>query len=154
VAIASLTHAAGISSTGRASLDRRLPLPERYEIGEALVRAITDAKSRGGRVIAVGTTVVRALESSFAEHGEVRAGRSLATLLVGPGHSCGVVDGLLSGMHEFGTSHYALLQAFAPAPLLARAFEHAERAGYLGHEFGDACLVLPSRSPSSVRAGA
>jgi S-adenosylmethionine:tRNA ribosyltransferase-isomerase len=146
VAIAHLTHAAGISSTGDASLDGRLPAPERYEIPDDLVRAVLDTRSRGGRIIAVGTTVVRALESSWAEHGEVRAGPSVASLVIGPGYRPRVVDGLMSGLHEPGTSHLALLQAFAPAPLLAQALEHAEQAGYMGHEFGDACLVLPSRS--------
>ena len=53
-----------------------------------------------------------------------------------------VVEGLLTGVHEPGTSHFALLQAFAPAPLLQRAFDYAEAQGYLGHEFGDACLLL------------
>jgi S-adenosylmethionine:tRNA ribosyltransferase-isomerase len=120
-------------------------MPERYEIGEPLVKAVAEAKNRGGRVIAVGTTVVRALESSFAEHGELRARTSEATILLGPGYRPRVVDGLLSGLHEEGTSHHALLEAFAPAALLTRAFEYATRAGYTGHEFGDACLVLPGR---------
>lgn len=146
VAIARLTHAAGISSTGSATLDRKLPMPERYEIGEPLVHAVGEAKNRGGRVIAVGTTVARALESSYAEHGELRARTSEATLLLGPGYRPNVVDGLLSGLHEEGTSHHALLEAFAPAALLARAFGYATRAGYTGHEFGDACLVLPGRT--------
>ena len=145
VAISRLTHAAGISSTGEARLDGRLPSPERYDIPDELVRAVADARSRGGRTIAVGTTVVRALESSWAEHGDVRAGTSVATLVLGPGYQRRVVDGLMSGLHEPGTSHHALLQAFAPAELLAQALRHADEAGYVGHEFGDACLVLPSR---------
>jgi S-adenosylmethionine:tRNA ribosyltransferase-isomerase len=152
VAVAYLTHSAGVSSTGSPTLDGLLPVPERYDIGQDLVDAVAGARGRGGRILAVGTTVVRALESAFAEHGELRAGRSVATMRIGPGYRPRVLDGLLSGMHEVGTSHHALLQAFAPAPLLARAIDHADRAGYLGHEFGDACLVLPSRITPSVGA--
>ena len=65
-------------------------------------------------------------------------------LLIGPGYKPRVVDGLLTGTHEPTASHYALLHAFAPPRLLARASEHAESAGYLSHEFGDSWLVLPS----------
>ena len=65
-------------------------------------------------------------------------------LVVGPGFVPAVVDGVLSGMHEHGTSHFSLLEAFAPATLLDRAFDHASSTGYLDHEFGDCCLILQS----------
>jgi S-adenosylmethionine:tRNA ribosyltransferase-isomerase len=142
VAITHLTHAAGISSTGSAALDRRLPFPERYEISAATRRAVARTKNEGGRIIAVGTTVVRALEACHAEHGELRAGEGEARLVIGPGFRPSVVDGILSGMHEPKTSHHALLQAFARRELLDRAFEAAEQAGYLEHEFGDTMLIL------------
>jgi S-adenosylmethionine:tRNA ribosyltransferase-isomerase len=71
----------------------------------------------------------------------------VATLVLGPGFRPHVVDGLLTGMHPEGTSHFALMQAFAPRPLLERALAHASRAGYLEHELGDSCLVLPLRPP-------
>jgi S-adenosylmethionine:tRNA ribosyltransferase-isomerase len=142
--ISELSHAAGLSSTGSETLDRRLPLPERYEIPERTRAAVARARARGGRVVAIGTSVVRALESSALEHGELRAGSGEARLVIGPGFTPRVVDGLLTGMHAPRTSHFALLNAFAPRELLERAFAAAARAGYLAHEFGDSCLVLPA----------
>ncbi len=143
VELANLTHAAGLSSTGSAALDRRLPFPEHYAIPEATCALIETARSRGGRIVAVGTTVVRALESAARKRGGLSAGESEATLVIGPGFVPRVVDGLLTGMHESGTSHFALMQAFAPEPLLERALGEAAAAGYLQHEFGDSCLILP-----------
>jgi S-adenosylmethionine:tRNA ribosyltransferase-isomerase len=150
--VTALSHAAGLSSTGSASLDRRLPLPERYEISEATRAAIERTRARRGRVVAVGTTVVRALESSAREHGAVRAGAGEARLVLGPRFRPRVVDGVLTGMHAPGTSHFALLCAFAARALLERALEAAARRGYLEHEFGDACLVLPRRVPARSAA--
>jgi len=144
VGLAHVTHAAGISSTGSARLDRRFPLSERYEIGDALVRLVHETKEKRGRIIAVGTTVVRALEASHAEHGELAAGTGEARLLLGPGYRPRIVDGVLSGMHESTTSHFALLEAFASGSLLRAALDAADSAGYLQHEFGDATLVLGS----------
>ncbi len=139
VQVATLTHAAGLSATGDKALDAALPLPERYELPEETVRAVEGAK----RVIAVGTTVVRALEGNArANGGRLVAGRGETDLLIGPSTSLSVVDGILSGMHEPGTSHFCLLTAFAPAPLLERAAAHAEGAGYLVHELGDSTLVV------------
>ena len=140
VSLAWLTHAAGLSSTGDAALDAALPLPERYEVPEATVEAVARARAAGGRVVAVGTTVVRALESA-AQDGRLRAGRGLATLRIDGGFRPRVVDGLLTGLHEDGTSHFELLKAFAPAAFLEPALRHAAEAGYLGHEFGDALLI-------------
>lgn len=142
VELAWLSHAAGLSSTGSARLDRRLPLPERYEIPEVTRAAVAGARAAGRRVVAVGTTVVRALEQSALEHGAVASGGGTASLVIGPGFRPRVVDGLFTGMHEPATSHFALLSAFAPRELLERATEDAARQGYLGHEHGDACLVL------------
>jgi S-adenosylmethionine:tRNA ribosyltransferase-isomerase len=142
VELSALSHAAGLSSTGTASLDRRLPLPERYEIPRGTCEAIARAKASGGRVVAVGTTVVRALESSALEHGELTAGGGEARLVIGPGFCPRVVDGVLSGVHAPKTSHFSLLSAFAPRPLLERSLEAAADAGYLQHEFGDSCLIL------------
>jgi S-adenosylmethionine:tRNA ribosyltransferase-isomerase len=138
---AAVTHAAGLSSTGDTALDAALPLPERFEVSAATVAAIAQTRARGGRVIAVGTSVVRALESAAA-NGALRAGGGDTDLIVGPGYRPRVVDGLLTGLHEPTASHFALLQAFAPRPQLERAYAHAEQSGYLGHEFGDANLIL------------
>lgn len=139
-----LTHAAGLSSTGDPAIDAGLPLPERYEIPSATVEAVEEAQANGGRVVAVGTTVVRALEgASAANGGRLRPGSGVTDLRVGPHHRLHVVNGLLTGLHEPGTSHFSLATAFAPAGLLEAAFHHAEERGYLGHEFGDSSLLLP-----------
>jgi S-adenosylmethionine:tRNA ribosyltransferase-isomerase len=150
VTIATITHAAGLSSTGDPSLDAALPLPERFEIPQATVQAIGRGRSQGGRVVAVGTTPVRALEGAALRHGgALVAGSGVTDLVIGPGYRPSVVDGLLTGVHEPGASHYALLQAFAPAWLLAQAAAHSEAAGYLAHEFGDSWLLL-AENPAKI----
>ncbi len=156
-----ITHAASISSTGSEQLDARFPLAERYDISELAAEALQAARNADGRVIAVGTSVVRALEGHADAGGFVRAGGGETELRLSGSYQPRVVDGLLTGLHEPGTSHFALLEAFAPRQLLRRAVEHAARTGYLQHEFGDSCLVLAGalreRSPresSEVRARA
>ena len=141
VTLAHLTHAAGVSSTGDPLLDARLPLAERYEISEHTAAIVQRTRARGSRVVAVGTSVTRALEAASAG-GAVRAGSETTALLLGPTSRLRACDALLTGLHEPGTSHYSLLEAFAPRALLDRSFEHAERQGYLQHEFGDSCLIL------------
>jgi len=143
VALASLTHAAGLSSTGDAVVDALLPLPERFEIPEATVEAVEQTRREGGRVIAVGTSVVRALEASAAAHGgRLKAEAAVTDLRINACFPLRIVDGLLTGLHEPGTSHFSLLTAFAPEEALLAAFRHAEVSGYLGHEFGDAMLIV------------
>ena len=143
VRFAPLTHAAGLSSTGDPALDAALPLPERYEIPASTVEAIVETRSAGGRVIAVGTSVVRALEGNAAAHaGRLVPGRGRTDLRIGPGFTPAVCDGLFTGMHEPEGSHFALLQAFAPGPLVRAAYRHAEETGYAWHEFGDSSLIL------------
>ncbi len=143
VALARVTHAAGLSSTGDAALDATLPWPERYDVPKETVEAVRATRRSGGRVIAVGTSVVRALEGAAAENGgELAAGEGTTNLVIGPGFVPRVVRGLFTGLHEATASHFALLQAFADLPLLARAYAHAVRKGYEGHEFGDSCLIL------------
>ncbi|HEY1549697.1 MAG TPA: S-adenosylmethionine:tRNA ribosyltransferase-isomerase [Kofleriaceae bacterium] len=132
VEIATLTHAAGLSSTGDAAIDRALPWPERYEIPQRTL----DAVARARRVIAIGTTVVRALESAH------EAGAGVATLRLDGRYRPRVVDGILSGLHVPGESHFELLSAFAPVDRLERAMELAAAHGLSGHELGDVCLVL------------
>ncbi len=138
--LARVTHAAGLSSTGSAALDRRLPLPERYDVPEETGLAIERTRQAGGRVVAVGTTVVRALESAAAS-GKLRTGEGTATLVLGKGFRRRVVDDLLTGMHVEGTSHFALLEAFVGRELLTEGLEVAAALGYEEHEFGDLCLV-------------
>jgi S-adenosylmethionine:tRNA ribosyltransferase-isomerase len=151
VTLAHLTHSAGVSSTGDPLLDARLPLAERYEIGEECASMVNLSQARGGRVLAVGTSVTRALEAA-SDGGTVRAGSERTSLLLGPESRLRVCDGLLTGMHEPGTSHYALLEAFAPRALLDQSFRHAEQHGYLQHEFGDSCLILRGALRGLVRA--
>jgi S-adenosylmethionine:tRNA ribosyltransferase-isomerase len=140
--VASITHAAGPSSSGDAGLDAALPLRESYEIPLDTAEAIATTRARGGRVVAVGTTVVRALESAALWGlGTVVAGGRDTDLVIANGHALQAADVLFTGMHEPGTSHDVLLQAFAPRDLLVRAFASAERRGFLGHEFGDSMLV-------------
>ena len=140
VEFATLTHAAGISSTGDDTLDARLPLDEPYSIPQATVDAISRARAQGGRVIALGTTVTRALEHA-ASHGALRAGTGLAPQRIGPDTSLHVVNAIISGTHEPGTSHYELLRAFAPDDVLQDAARALDAGGYLTHEFGDSVLL-------------
>jgi S-adenosylmethionine:tRNA ribosyltransferase-isomerase len=138
IAIAALTHAAGLGSIGSDVEDRELPWPERYEIPERTARAIAETRAVGGRVIAIGTTVIRALEASGG-----KAGPGIATLRLDPSYRPEVVDGLVSGLHVPGESHFELLRAFASHARLARALGVAAGAGMSGHELGDACLIVP-----------
>jgi S-adenosylmethionine:tRNA ribosyltransferase-isomerase len=143
IGLASLTHAAGLSSTGEAALDALLPLPEPYEVPGPTARAVGETRARGGRVIAAGTTVVRALESATGRDG-VEPGLGVARLRVDGRHALRSADAILTGMHEPGSSHFDLLTAFASPELLARAHGRAEQEGYLAHEFGDSMLVWRS----------
>jgi S-adenosylmethionine:tRNA ribosyltransferase-isomerase len=140
VQIVPLTHGAGLSSTGETNIDRALPLAERFEIPartwETVLQTRAGARAAGGRVIAVGTSVVRALESaSLGLEG-------ITDLKLGPGYELRAVDGLLTGTHDVSESHYQLLRAFLPEQVLSRVSRHLEEREYLTHEFGDMCLIL------------
>ncbi|MEP6739803.1 MAG: S-adenosylmethionine:tRNA ribosyltransferase-isomerase [Caldimonas sp.] len=141
VGFATLTHAAGISSTGDAALDARLPLDEPYHLPAVTVRAIEDTRRRGGRVVALGTTVTRALEHAAAQRGGVASGFATATNRIGRNSPLRVVDAIVSGTHEPGSSHHALLGAFADDGTLARIDAALEAHGYRTHEFGDSVLI-------------
>jgi len=150
VGFTTITHAAGISSTGDPALDARLPFDEPYRISEAAASAIGRTRERGGRVIAVGTTVVRGLEHA-ASAGTLRAGEGLATQRIGAGTRLRAVDAILSGTHEPGTSHYELLRAFADDRILERASHELDLHGYRTHEFGD-CVMLEAAFQHNQRA--
>jgi S-adenosylmethionine:tRNA ribosyltransferase-isomerase len=139
---ATITHAAGISSTGDDDLDRLLPFDEPYRIPETTARGVAVARRQGGRIIAVGTTVVRALEDAATDDGHLRSGEGLAKGRIGPSTRLRVVDAILSGTHERGTSHYELLRAFLEDSTLQRATEELDTHGYKTHEFGDSILIL------------
>jgi S-adenosylmethionine:tRNA ribosyltransferase-isomerase len=94
-------------------------------------------------VIAVGTTVTRALESAADPDGSVRARRGWTDLVLGPSRPARAVNGLVTGWHAPGASHLSLLAAVAGIPLVGRAYAEAVRSGYRWHEFGDSCLLLP-----------
>jgi S-adenosylmethionine:tRNA ribosyltransferase-isomerase len=141
VGFATLTHAAGISSTGDPALDARLPFDEPYHLPEATVAAIAETWARGGRVVALGTTVTRALEDAARGGEGLRPGDGLATGRLGASTVLRVVDAIVTGVHEPGDSHYELLRAFAGEPLLRRMTAALESGGYRSHEFGDSVLV-------------
>jgi S-adenosylmethionine:tRNA ribosyltransferase-isomerase len=139
--VATLTHAAGISSTGDLVLDRLLPFDEPYVIPSTTAKLVSQTKQCGGRVIAVGTTVVRALEHAARRTGFVRPGGGVATGRIGPETRLRIVDGIVSGMHEPGTSHFELLRAFQEDDALATMAAEAEAGDYHGHEFGDVVFI-------------
>jgi S-adenosylmethionine:tRNA ribosyltransferase-isomerase len=119
------------------------PQPERFRVPEATARLVNVTREAGGRVIAVGTTVTRALESAAGPDGSVRAGHGWTDLVLGPARPARAVTGLVTGWHAPGASHLALLTAVAGAGLVERAYAEAVRSGYRWHEFGDSCLLLP-----------
>jgi S-adenosylmethionine:tRNA ribosyltransferase-isomerase len=142
IGFATLTHAAGLSSTGDAGLDRRLPLDERYRISATTAAAVTDARARGGRIIAIGTTVVRALEHAASPTGRIRAGEREATQRIGAHTPLRIVDAIVTGTHEPGSSHHDLLRAFASDAVLDATAAILDRDGFRTHEFGDSMLVF------------
>jgi S-adenosylmethionine:tRNA ribosyltransferase-isomerase len=141
VQFATITHAAGISSTGDAQLDALLPFDEPYRIPPATALAVRRAQERGGRIVAIGTTVVRALEHAAGFDGSVRAGDGLATQRIGKASRLRVVDAILSGVHEPRTSHHELLRAFVDDEALRRMDQELNTRNYRTHEFGDSVFV-------------
>ena len=138
-----LTHAAGISAAGDEDLDARLPLTERFDIPQPTIDAIAATRARGGRIVAAGTTAVRALEGCSAQHGgQLVAGEGETDLVIDKTFDRSIVDAILTGVHDPAQSHFRLLRAFAHETILRRAWRHATEAGYLCHEFGDLCLIL------------
>jgi len=182
IGLATISLHAGLSTYGDPVTDRRYVPAEPYLVPEATAAAVAACRAAGGRVIAVGTTVVRALETaagaassdpppgsaprwgsvadpewarsrlSTAPLGPdpdpplVRPGPGVSRLRIGPGHRLWAVDGLLTGLHEPEASHLDLLGAFLDRAALDRAYAAALAGGYLWHEFGDVCLLLPRRS--------
>ena len=144
---ATLTLAAGLSSTGDAALDARLPLDEPYEVPAATVAAIGNARRRSGRIVALGTTVARALEHAAARRGGIVAGPGVADNRLGAATPLRAVDAIVSGTHPPGTSHHALLGAFVPAATLARIDAALEACGYRTHEFGDSVWIERASCP-------
>jgi len=128
--------------TGVSSLETgEPPYPERYEVPESTAERANLARLLGGRVIAVGTTVVRALETAAGEDGRVRPSGGWTQLVIGPERGVRAVDALLTGFHDRSSSHLELLRAIAGRDLVERSYRVAGAAGYLRHEFGDVQLL-------------
>jgi S-adenosylmethionine:tRNA ribosyltransferase-isomerase len=129
--------------TGVASLEQHEePYEEWYEVPLRTAELVRATRAREGRVIAVGTTVVRALESSVDAQGNVIATSGWTDLIVTPERGIRVVDGLLTGLHEPKATHLAMLEAIAGHDVIANAYAEALRREYLWHEFGDVHLIL------------
>jgi len=139
VLIAPLTLHCGVSSL-EAGED---PYPEPYDVPPATARLVNHVRASGGRVIAAGTTVVRALETAARADGQVAAAAGWTAHVVTPQTGVRAVDGLLTGLHEPRSSHLRMLAAFAGPELLARCYAEAISSGYLWHEFGDVHLLIP-----------
>jgi S-adenosylmethionine:tRNA ribosyltransferase-isomerase len=132
--------------TGVSSLEsHEPPRPERYDVPEHTAGLVNWVRATGGRVVAVGTTAVRAIESAVQPDGCVAASSGWTDLVLGPDRPAEVVDGLITGMHTPDASHLLLLEAVAGGELVQRVYDGALERGYLWHEFGDVCLLLPER---------
>jgi S-adenosylmethionine:tRNA ribosyltransferase-isomerase len=138
VAVAPITLHCGVSSPER----HEPPFPEPYDVPPATARLVNATRAAGGRVIAVGTTVVRALETVAGSDGSVVAGAGWTGLVIDPECGVNVIDGLITGWHEPEASHLQMLAAIAGDPLLDRSYAAALEHGYLWHEFGDSHLIL------------
>ena len=139
IAVAPLVLHTGVSSPEA----DEAPYPEPYRVPAATAALVNDTRARGRHVVAVGTTVVRALETVADESGVAHPGEGWTELVVTPERGVRLVDGLLTGWHEPRASHLALVEAVAGRDLLSRSYQAALEAGYRWHEFGDLHLVLP-----------
>ncbi len=138
ILVAPITLHAGVSSPER----HEPPFPEWFEVPAPTADAVRAVRRRGGRVIAVGTTVARALESATDRDGATAPGSGWTGVVISPERPPRAVDGLITGWHEPEASHLMLLEALAGRELLARSYEEALRARYLWHEFGDSHLII------------
>jgi S-adenosylmethionine:tRNA ribosyltransferase-isomerase len=139
VLIAPVTLHCGVSSPER----DEPPYAEEYTVPAPTARLVNAVRAWGGRVVAVGTTVVRALESAVAPDGTVHAAGGWTELVISAEHPARAIDGLITGWHEPGASHLQMLEAIAGESLIERCYATALADGYLWHEFGDSHLILP-----------
>ena len=132
--------------TGVSSLEAgERPLPERYRVPDVTARAVAATRAAGGRVVAVGTTATRALETVASTDGAIVAGEGWTDVVLGPDHPARVVDGIITGWHDPDGSHLLLLEAVVGEDLVASAYRAALAERYRWHEFGDSCLLLRPR---------
>jgi len=135
-----------ILHTGVSSLESdEDPYPEWYSVPRHTARLVNTTRAAGGRVIAVGTTVVRALESAAAG-GKGHAGSGWTDLVITPQHDMNVVDGLITGWHQPDSTHLAMLHAIAGPNVVTDSYLAAIESGYQWHEFGDLHLILPRKN--------
>jgi S-adenosylmethionine:tRNA ribosyltransferase-isomerase len=128
---------------GVSSLEsREMPYPERFQVPAETAEAVNQTHGSGHRVIAVGTTVVRSLETVASVDGTVRAGAGWTNLVVTGSRALRAVDGLLTGFHEPEATHLSMLEAIAGSAQIAAAYEAALECRYLWHEFGDLHLII------------
>ncbi|MEX2534322.1 MAG: S-adenosylmethionine:tRNA ribosyltransferase-isomerase [Trueperaceae bacterium] len=143
VELVRLTLHTGVSSLESSDFERNRLYPEPFEVEPSAAHSLNAAVARGSRIIAVGTTMVRALASVW-DGPQFRAARGLTTLYVQPGRQLPPLAGLLTGFHEPQATHLAMLEAVAGRDLLADGYREARTSGYLWHEFGDVHLLLPA----------
>jgi S-adenosylmethionine:tRNA ribosyltransferase-isomerase len=139
VLVAPITLHAGVASLEAGES----PLPEWFAVPQPTADLVNLTRAAGRRVVAVGTTSTRALESAAGPGHRVHARDGWTDLVLGTSRPARVVTGLITGWHDPDASHLALLDAVAGPPLVQAAYQEAEAAGYLWHEFGDSCLLLP-----------
>ena len=139
VLVAPVTLHAGVSSPEH----DEPPYAERYRVPASTARVVNAVHEWGGRVVAVGTTVVRALETVADADGQVHEGRGWTSHIVTPEAGVRAVDGLVTGWHEPESSHLQMLEAIAGTELLESSYRAAQACGYLWHEFGDVHMILP-----------
>jgi S-adenosylmethionine:tRNA ribosyltransferase-isomerase len=139
VALAPLLLHTGVSSLE----DHELPYPEYFRVPATTARLVNHVRAEGGRVIAVGTTAVRGLESVVDDHGQVHPGEGWTDTVITPQRGVRAVNGLITGWHEPAASHLALLETIAGRSLLERSYSAALASRYRWHEFGDSHLILP-----------
>jgi S-adenosylmethionine:tRNA ribosyltransferase-isomerase len=139
VLMAPITLHAGVSSLERGEP----PFPEQFDVPETTAAVIAAVRGWGGRVVAVGTTVVRALETVACTDGTIEPRSGWTSLVITPDRALRSIDGLITGWHDPEASHLAMLEAVAGRDLLRRSYETALSHGYLWHEFGDSHMVLP-----------
>ncbi len=151
VRFATITHAAGISSTGDPALDALLPFDEPYRIPASTAEAIRLARRRSARIIAIGTTVVRALEHAGRIDSIVRPGGGVASQRVDGSSRLRIVNAILSGTHERGTSHHDMLRAFVSDRTLGLVDRELDEHDYRTHEFGDSVFLEDARQVKDIR---
>ena len=129
--------------TGVSSLEPgEPPYPERFRVSRGTADQMNRTRAGGNRVVAVGTTAARAIESVASSSGRLEAREGWTDLVLGPDRPARATLGIVTGWHAGGGSHLRLLEAVAGPELVERAYWEARASGYLWHEFGDSCLLL------------